>query len=63
MQFILALFAATFALVYSIPSSASAEEKPAISNDIVVTLLGTGGPEPTALRAPAAPPRSPGSSS
>jgi ribonuclease Z len=49
-QSILALFATTFALIYSIPSSATAEEKPAISNDIVVTLLGTGGPEPTALR-------------
>ena len=49
-QSILALFAATFALIYSIPSSATADEKPAISNDIVVTLLGTGGPEPTALR-------------
>jgi ribonuclease Z len=29
---------------------AAAAEKPAASNDIVVTLLGTGGPEPTATR-------------
>jgi ribonuclease Z len=48
-QWILLVFAAASALIYSIPSSASAEERP-ISSDIVVTLLGTGGPEPTALR-------------
>ncbi len=47
---ILAVFVATLALIYSIPSSAVAEEKPSISGEIVVTLLGTGGPEPTASR-------------
>jgi ribonuclease Z len=43
---ILAGIAATLALVYSIRGSAAADEKPAVSNAIIVTLLGTGGPEP-----------------
>jgi ribonuclease Z len=47
---ILAVIAATLVLTYSIHGSATAEEKPAASNEIVVTLLGTGGPEPTAAR-------------
>lgn len=49
-QCIWACIAATLALIYPIYSSAVAEEKPAISNEIMVTLLGTGGPEPTAAR-------------
>lgn len=49
-QCIWACIAATLALIYPIHSSAAAEEKPAISNEIMVTLLGTGGPEPTAAR-------------
>lgn len=50
-QFILAGIAATLALIYSIYGSAAAEEKPAVSNEIVVTLLGTGGgPEPILAR-------------
>lgn len=49
-QCIWACIAATLALIYPIYSSAAAEEKPAISNEIMVTLLGTGGPEPTAAR-------------
>lgn len=49
-QCIWACIAATLALFYPIHSSAAAEEKPAISNEIMVTLLGTGGPEPTAAR-------------
>jgi ribonuclease Z len=47
---ILAGIAATLALVYSICGSAAAEEKPAVSNDIIVTLLGTGAPEPSPTR-------------
>lgn len=47
---ILAGIGATLALVYSIYGSAAAEENPAVSNDIIVTLLGTGGPEPTPTR-------------
>ena len=38
------------ALVFTIHSGAAAEEKPAVSKDIVVTLLGTGGPEPGLTR-------------
>jgi ribonuclease Z len=49
-QCLLASIAATLALIYSIHSSATAEERPAISSDIIVTLLGTGGPEPTPAR-------------
>lgn len=49
-QCIWACIAATLALIYPILGSAAAEEKAAISNEIVVTLLGTGGPEPTAAR-------------
>lgn len=49
-QCIWACIAATLALIYPIHSSAAAEEKPATSNEIMVTLLGTGGPEPTAAR-------------
>lgn len=50
-QFILAGIAATLALIYSVYGSAAAEEKPAVSNEIVVTLLGTGGgPEPILAR-------------
>lgn len=49
-QCIWACIAAILALIYPIHSSAAAEEKPAISNEIMVTLLGTGGPEPTAAR-------------
>jgi ribonuclease Z len=47
---ILAGIGATLALVYSIYGSAAAEENSAVSNDIIVTLLGTGGPEPTPTR-------------
>lgn len=45
-----ALFAVALAMIHPIYRSAAAEEKPPVSNEIVVTLLGTGGPEPTALR-------------
>ena len=41
---------ATLALVYVICGSVAAEERPAVSNDIIVTLLGTGGPEPGLTR-------------
>lgn len=46
----LAKILAALAVACSICSAAAAAEKPAASNDIVVTLLGTGGPEPTATR-------------
>ena len=49
-QRILPVIAATLVLICSVRSSAAAEEKHAISSEIVVTLLGTGGPEPTAAR-------------
>jgi ribonuclease Z len=38
------------ALVHMMCGSAAAQEKPAVSKDIIVTLLGTGGPEPTPTR-------------
>lgn len=41
---------AALALVYLICSAAAAEEKPAATDGIVVTLLGTGGPEPGLAR-------------
>ena len=47
---ILTRIVATLALTCLIHSRATAEEKPAISNNIIVTLLGTGGPEPTDAR-------------
>ena len=47
---ILAVIATTLALICSVNGSSAAEDKPGISNEIVVTLLGTGGPEPTAAR-------------
>lgn len=47
---ILAGIAAFLAMVHSIGASAAAEQKSAVSNDIVVTLLGTGAPEPTPAR-------------
>lgn len=49
-QRILVRIAATLALICSFHGSATAEKKLAISSDIIVTLLGTGGPEPTAAR-------------
>src|SRR6266567_2514128 len=41
---------AAVVLVHTMCGSAAAQEKPAVSKDIVVTLLGTGGPEPTPSR-------------
>ena len=49
-EHILAVIATTLALICSVHGSSVAEDKPGISNEIVVTLLGTGGPEPTAAR-------------
>ena len=37
-------------VAWSVREDAAAEEKPASGSDIVVTLLGTGGPEPGASR-------------
>src|SRR5258708_8921228 len=41
---------AAMVLVHTMCGSAAAQEKPAVSKDIIVTLLGTGGPEPTPTR-------------
>ena len=41
---------AALALVHTMCGSATAQEKLAVSKDIIVTLLGTGGPEPTLTR-------------
>jgi ribonuclease Z len=41
---------AALVLVHAICGSAAAQEKLAVSKDIIVTLLGTGGPEPTPAR-------------
>ena len=41
---------AAMVLVHAMCGSAAAQEKPAVSKDIIVTLLGTGGPEPTPTR-------------
>jgi len=47
---ILAASAAVLALVSSICRSTAAEDKPPMSKDIVVTLLGTGAPLPSPAR-------------
>jgi ribonuclease Z len=41
---------ATLTFFYSTCASTAAEEKPTAPGDIIVTLLGTGGPEPSATR-------------
>jgi ribonuclease Z len=41
---------AALALVHTMCVSAAAQQKPGVSKDIIVTLLGTGGPEPTPTR-------------
>src|SRR5438132_373509 len=41
---------AALALVHTMCASTAAQERPTVSKDIIVTLLGTGGPEPTPTR-------------
>jgi ribonuclease Z len=50
LRYILACIAAISALVCSRSGTASAEDKPPLSKDIVVTLLGTGAPLPSPAR-------------
>src|SRR5947208_58412 len=47
---ILTSILAALVVAHTMCGSAAAQEKPAVSEDIVVTLLGTGGPEPTPAR-------------